>query len=175
MKILEQNGIDIENVDGAAFNNVCMNGKSGILPGVLGQCTMSAASSNVLSVGSGELIISGFRVKLTESTVFTFSVSPESDVQYYLIATIRVSASHEVSFEFTYSTDPTVVQDSIFETEQGIYQVQFGKFMHRSDGTIDSVERLLSVLDDLNNLSVLKIGNTTVTEQQIISLLNLLN
>lgn len=39
-KILEQNGIDIENIDGAAFNNFAAGGRDGIMAGVLSECAL---------------------------------------------------------------------------------------------------------------------------------------
>ena len=171
MKILEQNGIEIENIDGAAFNHFCAGARSGVVPGVLNECPVLSASNNSVTVGTGELLISGFRVKLTEATVFSFSVAPVTDTQYYIIGTIDVSSDRTVSFSMSCVTTDNLTDEDIFHTEQGRYQIEVGRFLHKTDGSITDVVKTATLL--LNN--ALKIGSTIVTEQQIISLLNLLS
>ena len=39
-KILERNGVDNENIDGAAFNNFAAGERDGIVAGVLSQCSI---------------------------------------------------------------------------------------------------------------------------------------
>ena len=37
-KILEQNGVEIENIDGAVMNSVAAQGMDGVVGGVLNEC-----------------------------------------------------------------------------------------------------------------------------------------
>lgn len=172
MKILEQNGIEIENIDGAAFNHFCAAKRSGILPCILDECPVLSASSNSVTVGTGELLISGFRIKLTEAITFTFSASPVADTQYYIIATIDVHSDRSVSFDLSCLTDETLETDNIFSSEEGTYQLEIGRFVHKTNGSVSDVSRTAVIIDGEN---VLQIGSTTITEAQLISLLNLLS
>ena len=76
-KILEQNGVENENIDGGAFNNFAAGGRDGIIAGVLTECAL-AATGNSISISSGLLIICGIRVKITSAEVLSISVPPVS-------------------------------------------------------------------------------------------------
>jgi hypothetical protein len=97
-KILESNGVEIENIDGGAFNNFCADGKSGIISEVLDECKI-VAQGNVITVGSGELLIKGVRVKIEESTDFTLSGSPAVETHYYIVSKIVLNSDGSILFD----------------------------------------------------------------------------
>ena len=65
-KILESNGVEIDNLDGAAFNNFAAGGQDGILEGVGNECAVYQPSNNSISIMTGVLVLSGFRIKITD-------------------------------------------------------------------------------------------------------------
>ena len=74
-KILERNGDENENVDGAAFNNFCADGRNLIFKGVLNECNFVKNETNAIKIDTGELIIQGFRIKIVKPYIYSFSSS----------------------------------------------------------------------------------------------------
>ena len=101
-KILESNAVDIENVDGGAFNNFTAGGKSGVIAGVLNECKV-IASNSIVTVDTGLFLISGIRIKLIDAYSFTLSGTPIVDTRYHLVAKIVIDADRNVSFSLKVS------------------------------------------------------------------------
>ena len=100
-KILEQNGIDIENIDGGAFNNFAAGNRDGILKGVLNECSL-VAEGNSISIGTGVIILQGIRVKITDPEIISVSSVPYESVRYQIVAQIIMTEGNMTcSFFFT--------------------------------------------------------------------------
>lgn len=143
-KILEKNGVDNENIDGAAFNNFSAGGRDGIVAGVLSECSLSL-SGNVIGIAPGELILHGFRVKITETETFSNSSVPVSAEKYQIIAQIVVSDNNDVVFSFLIRSPATLIQENIFDNNRGTYQIEIGTYMHNPDGSISELTRTVQV------------------------------
>ena len=143
-KILEKNGVDNENIDGAAFNNFSAGGRDGIVAGVLSECSLSL-SGNVIGIAPGELIMHGFRVKITETETFSNSSVPVSAEKYQIIAQIVVSENNDVVFSFLIRSPATLIQENIFDNNRGTYQIEIGTYMHNPDGSISELTRTVQV------------------------------
>ena len=125
-KILEALGVDNENIDGAALNWMASSGKNGILRGVLNECKFYQTTSTSAEIGTGELMIHGFRVKLTEPYAIEQPyIVPENT--FSVIMGISLASDRQVSLSITCEPTRTLVQDNLFVTEQGLYEIEFGK------------------------------------------------
>lgn len=135
-KIFEANGTEIENIDEAEFNNFLASGKSGVIPGVLNECAVLSPESSSISVSTGLLLIHGFRIKILSP--FTFGASPSgAKIDLYIIARVTLSSDRSVQFDMSVRTSNNLIQDSLFQTEQGIYEVEIAKFSTDITGIID--------------------------------------
>lgn len=144
-KILEQNGIDNENIDGGAFNRFTAGGRDGIVKGVLSECLLGTEGNGV-SVNTGLLILCGIRVKITSvETLFVASV-PLNAMSYQIIAQVSLADSRDIAFELFLRSPEALRQDSIYRSEHGVYQVEIGSFVHNPDGTISNLVRTLDVI-----------------------------
>ena len=141
-KILEQNGIDNENIDGGALNNLSSGGKDGILKGVLSECNL-VAEGNTVSVSTGVIMIHGFRVKLTEAEMIRVSSSPASPTRYQLIAQIILSGA-SVGFSMFLQQPATLIQQNFYESGNGVYQVEIGRITHNPDGSISDIQKTIN-------------------------------
>ena len=146
IKILEQNGIENENMDGGALNNFAAGGRDGIMRGVLNECAVTRISSNVLGLESGELMIHGIRVKLTESQSFVLSSAPANPIRYQLIADVSVSANKAVTCTILLQTVGTLIRDELYKNEAGRYQAEIAQFTHATDGSIAGIVRTMEVI-----------------------------
>lgn len=164
-KLLEANGVEIENIDGAAFNNFCASYRDGIIAGVLNECTIYRTSSTTLEIATGELLIQGFRVKILSPYSVSASASA-SDINYHLVARITLTSDRTVSFEIVNRLIASEIQNSLFNTESGIYEVEIAKYSTNSSG-ISSVKRSLEIMStsvDKNTLSRLTTVETTLNQ-----------
>lgn len=161
--ILEKNGVEQTNLDGGAFNNFAAGGRSGIIQGVLGECTVTQPSSNSVAVSTGELIISGIRVKLTEQLLFTFTTTPAVPIRYQLAAKVSVSADGNVIFETDVREVASLVQDDIYKFGQGTYEVEIARFTHAEDGVTDLVRTIDIITGGVGSSTTgsINIGNVT--------------
>ena len=137
--ILEQNtGVDQTNMDGGAFNNFTAGNRNGVLYGVLGECGVYAAASNVLGVTTGVLLIHGIRVKITEDIMFTLSSTPSSPVRYQLIAEVQVQQdTKQVTFNMYYRLPATLTQNDLYIDGGGTFQIEIAQFTHTASGITD--------------------------------------
>jgi hypothetical protein len=102
-KILEENGIENENIDGSAFNNFCAGGESGIIAEVLDECSITSAGS-IVTVNTGLLNIKGIRVKITAPKDVTLQGTPAVDTIYRIVAKVVLSSGGNVSFDLYTTT-----------------------------------------------------------------------
>ena len=140
-KVLEANGVENENVDGAAMNNLSSRGESGVIPGVLNGCSVYASGSSEIVVDTGELIINGFRVKIT-SPYSVRRTASFSDIPHHIVA--RIILYHDKSVQFAMECRPisALMQDPIFTLERGGYEIEVARFMTGPNG-IHSLKRTL--------------------------------
>ena len=145
-KILEQNGVENANIDGAAFNNFSAGGRSGIVKGVLNECRLFQPASNVLCVSKGEILVHGFRVKLLDDEVFSRGAAPLWDTVYHIGIELSLKDTKEVTMEYFCRPIETLIQDNLFENEEGVYQLEIAQFTHSPDGTIKDVKQTIEVI-----------------------------
>lgn len=144
-KILEQNGIDNENIDGAAFNNFSAGNRDGIIKDVLNECALSS-TGNIISVASGEMILHGFRVKITAAETLSAASAPAVRTEYQIVAQVTLSDNHSVAFTLFFQLPQALVQNPMFDTDLGTYQAELGRFYQETDGSISGLRRTLPVI-----------------------------
>lgn len=145
-KILEANGVENENIDGAAFNYFASGGKNGILKSVLKECSLYQPSSNSIAINTGELIIHGFRVKITDPYIQSFSSSPNFPIDYHLVARITLSADRSVSFEIICRQIQNLMRDNLYDIEHGAYEEEIARFTHTPNGITNVEAKLIPIL-----------------------------
>ena len=143
-KILEQNGVENENIDGGAFNNFAAGGLDGILRGVLSECKL-VAEGNVLNIAPGVLLMHGFRVKIFESESISITSIPVAATRYQIVAQIVYSES-SVAFSMFIQEPIELVKQNFFETGNGKYQIEIGRFTHNTDGSIGDLQRTADII-----------------------------
>ena len=145
-KILEQNGIQNENVDGAAFNNFSAGGRNGILKGVLNECLVYKTSSNILTISPGEILVQGFRVKILDSEDFSIAGFPSIDTDYHLIIELTLSLDRSVSVRLLCRPSERLLQENLFGDEEGIYQEEIASFVYSTQGSIEELNPTMNVI-----------------------------
>lgn len=145
-KILEQNGIQNENVDGAAFNNFSAGGRNGILKGVLNECLVYKTSSNILTISPGEILVQGFRVKILDSEDFPIAGFPSIDTDYHLIIELTLSLDRSVSVRLLCRPSERLLQENLFGDEEGIYQEEIASFVYSTQGSIEELNPTMNVI-----------------------------
>ncbi len=160
-KVLEQNGIDNENVDGGAFNRFTAGGRDGIIKGVLSDCALAAVGNGV-GIAPGEIIMCGIRVKITDIEMLFLSGSPVAATQYQIIAQATLQTNRSLFVSFLLRPSGTLRQDSLYATEQGVYEVEIGTFTHNPDGSISNLKQSLKLIDGgVGAIESFTIGTTT--------------
>lgn len=165
MRILEKNGVDNTNIDGAGFNRFCAGDRDGIIKGRLNECAI-AVQGNTLTVGTGELLVSGFRVVLDAPMVFTMSSAPTVAQRYQLIAEVSVDGNSEPTFDMRTQLVTELKQNPIFATASGngVYQVELCTFTHATNGNIEDLLRTIDIItggSGTGNGAGFEIGNIT--------------
>lgn len=164
-KILESPGTEIDHIDGAIFNNFSSGDQSGILRGVLDECVPVLVNSETVMVSAGELLIKGFRVKITSPYTIT-KQSNLYDTVYYIIAKLTVSSSKEVSFDIEARQTPDLVKDDLFTKGFGIHEIVLCRFVVTTYGITD-LHRMAAVISgspgnsDENISSGIYVGSDT--------------
>lgn len=180
-KILEQNGIHNENVDGAAFNNFSAGGRNGILKGVLNECLVYKTSSNILTIRPGEILVQGFRVKILDSEDFSIAGSHLIDTDYHLIIELTLSLDRSVSVRLLCRPVERLLQENLFGNEEGIYQEEIASFVYSTQGSIEELNPTMNVIsgpvgeggeggsitvdDELNKNSTNPVQNSTIAKE----------
>ncbi len=158
-KILEQNGVENEVVDGGALNNFCAGNRDGIIAGVLSECALAAAGNGV-AISPGLLIICGVRIKITAAETLYVSSVPLKATRYQIIAQITLGADGNTSAEFFLQSNASLKRDAIYAQGYGTYQAEIGSFTHNPDGSISDMVRTLDVLYGGGNGSAnIEVGN----------------
>lgn len=168
--ILESTGVEISHIDGAAFNNFSAGKQNGIIPGVLGECSIVRASSTTLQMSTGELLIQGFRIKITSPYTLTKPTNT-STVQYYLVAKLVLRSSGSVSFSIEARTTSALIQNNLFTSGTGTYEVQLCKFTVGSSG-ISNLVKTVSVISGMTSDSYTKTEVDNLISQAITNTLN---
>lgn len=144
-KILEQNGVDNENVDGGAFNNFAAGGRDGIVGGVLSECALIAAGS-AIGIAPGLIVLHGIRVKVTGIETLSLSSVPLRPTSYQIVAQVTLASNGDVDFSFFIRTPQPLVQNSLYQNSAGTYQAELASFTHNPDGTISDLMKTLDVI-----------------------------
>lgn len=144
-KIFEENTTENENVDGAGFNNFCSSGRDVIIQGILNDCRVLATGVNVVTIKTGELLIQGFRIKLLEPFVYTFSALPSIPIKYEIVGKLQLYENRDVTFEFIVRVPQKLTQDELFKEEKGVYEVQIATFTHEPKNGIREVAECISI------------------------------
>lgn len=139
-KILEANGVENENIDGAALNNFTARGENGILKNVLNECVVFSSGLSV-TVSTGELLIQGFRIKITDPYTVQASTSA-SELSFQIIGRITLSKDRTVLFDMETRQPTTLVQDNIWATESGVYEVEVASFKTGSSGVMEALRSI---------------------------------
>ena len=114
--ILENNGIDNTNIDGASFNNFCAGQRSGIIKGVLNECAITSPSSSVVNINTGEVNYIWLRI-IIDSTNFTFSTLPSTATRYSLVAEIVIDDNSAITHRiFVQLSSVSLIQNDLYAT-----------------------------------------------------------
>ena len=113
-KILEKNGVEIENTDGGAFNNFAAGGRDGIVGGVLSECALTTAGSAV-GISPGLMILHGIRIKVTAIETLAISSVPLNPTSYQIIAQVTLASNGDVDFSFFIRTPQPLVQNALYQ------------------------------------------------------------
>ena len=153
MKILEQKGVEITNIEGARFNNFISGGKNGVLKGVLNECRVYLASSNVVCISTGEILVQGIRIQFTEEQSFSMTSTPFERVHYHVIAKV-VRNLEDISVEIQLRPIQALQQQSLYQEDSGIYEIELIRFVHETSGTLSNVTRVIKTIDGSTGSSV---------------------
>lgn len=143
-KILESLGVEIENTDDAAFNSFLVSGESGIIAGVLNECRLIDLFGTIV-IDTGELMIQGFRIKITEAYQYTPVGTAASRINYHIIGRLELHTGGEVSFNIITRTISELQQDDLHKLSSGIHEVELAKFTHYGN-TISSLSSTVQFL-----------------------------
>ena len=160
-KILEQNGVDNQNIDGGAFNNFAAGGRDGIVGGVLAECSLTAAGS-AIGISPGLLILHGIRIKVTGLETLAISSVPLNPTSYQIVAQVTLASNGDVDFSFFIRTPQPLVQNPLYQNDAGTYQAELASFTHNPDGTISNLTKTLDILYGSGGGDVnIEVGNVT--------------
>lgn len=160
-KVLEQNGIDNENVDGGAFNRFTAGMEDCIVKGVLSECMLVTAGNGV-GINAGLLVICGVRVKITALETLFISGTPASDTKYQIVVQVVLDSSRNVSVTFFLQSVAALRKDNLYYSEWGVYQAEIGTFVHNTDGSISDLTRTMEVVAGSSGMiKSITVGTTT--------------
>ena len=148
-KVLTDTNVYNTGIDGARGEFFNSGMRDGIVQGALNEGTFVAATSNVISLDTCELRVSGHRIVVDEPFYQTLSTSPSTDTRYSLIAQVVVSDNDNVDFSlFIQTTNTPLIQDNLFATTSGTgtYQVEIGRFTLTTGLVIEDVVRTIDVI-----------------------------
>lgn len=143
-KILENIGVEVENIDDAAFHNFTASGKNGIIGGILDECRIVLASSTSIAISTGELLIQGFRVKITQVRDFILQPNafPENPQDWQFVAQIMLNSDKSVFFNMFIRPVMPLTKDSLFVDNFGTYEVELATFKFSNEGITDLVKKI---------------------------------
>lgn len=142
-KVLEQNGVTNENVDGAEFNYFAAGKRDGILGGILNECAVYSPASNIVSISTGVISVQGFRVKITSD--ISWAVSGNAD-EYSIVFEIVLNPDRSVSSQFIAKPSSlTLVKDDLLVSEKGTHQIEIIRF-NWDGNAVSNISRILPVI-----------------------------
>ena len=153
MKILENNGTQIENIDDASFHNFLSGNQSGIVKGILNECNVYQVNSREIRVSTGMLLIKGVRIKLLNEIRVTIPENslPANSTRYrYLVKVVlRTDKFFDVSFfSEEVGSNRTLIQEDLYKIGQGTYELELFRYtIDPSQGYID-LQRTVDVIFD---------------------------
>lgn len=164
VRILEKNGIDNTNIDGAGFNKFSAGGYSGVIKGILNELLITNTTS-VVTLNTGELLVNGFRLVVNEPISFSLGVVPSEVTKYRVVVEVVVDSNSEVTTRFfIQQASINLAQNNFFATETGAgtYQLSLATFDYSSDG-IENLVTDFKILDNdyktyVDNLLAKKVG-----------------
>jgi len=160
-KVLEQNGIDNENVDGGAFNRFTAGMEDVIVKGVFSECALVAAGSGV-GIGSGLIIVCGIRVKVISQENLYLSGKPATATKYQIIVQATLESNRNLTVSFLLRSSSALRQDNLYAAESGVYQAEIGTFLHNTDGSISELTRTMEVVAGSSGIvKSVTVGKTT--------------
>ena len=159
-KVLESNGVEIENIDGGAFNNFTAGGESGIVVGVLDECSLLAQGTSVI-MNTGLLLVKGIRIKVVSPITFYVVGNPASDAIYHIVAKVELSSNNTIGVTISSKQRSTLTKQDLYKTNSGIYELEIATFTHYANGSVGGVERTCKILN--NKLSNIKTEEWTFT------------
>lgn len=163
IEVLTSVNSEITNLDDAFFNKVIFGNQSGILPEKLNNCAIFLSSPNQITIDTGELLIYGVRVRITEPIAFTFTSIPNERIDYMLIAEIELFEDKSIECNFFYKPVGEITKDNIYQKGRGVYQILLAKFAHLATGEISNLNKILEAIKNGNSgVNVGKITTTTV-------------
>ncbi len=172
-KVLEQNGVEIENVDGGVMNRLAVGGRNGIVKGVGKECELKIVG-NAIVINTGLILICGVRIKVTDSTTLKLSdVLPTRNIFYQIIAQVTRKGT-EISAELLIRETAELKQEEIYSSLTGVYQIVLGAFTHLPDGQIENLQRSLPLIEYNSVTSASPItegivyGDTSVTDKNAV-------
>jgi hypothetical protein len=162
-KVLEANSVENENVDGGAINNLITGGESGIVAGVLNECSL-VSTGKTLTMSTGLLLIKGIRVKIISPADFSITGSPSVALNYHLVASVQLNTDRSVLFRAFVEPVSNLTKDDIYKTESGTFELEIATFIHDTDGSIKNLVRACPLLTNINTNNSNITIDTTLTK-----------
>lgn len=145
IKILTKNGVENTNIDGARDCNFNAGNRSGIVKSVLNEGRLFSVSSNTIGLDTCELRIFGHRIVIDEIQYKTFTSIPSSPVRYALVAQVSVTETVP-TFALNVQSVDTVLHTDNINNGNGIYEIEFGRFTHNTDGSVTDIVRTIDII-----------------------------
>lgn len=173
-KVLEQNGVEIENADGGVMNRLAVSGRDGIVKGVGKECELKILGNSIL-INTGLIVVCGVRINVTDLTTLKLSdASPTRDISYQIIAQVKRKGA-EISADLFIRETAGLTKDELYSSlAGGVYQIEIGTFTHLSTGEIENLQRSLPLIEYNSVTSASPItegivyGDTSVTDKNAV-------
>lgn len=161
IEVLTSINSEITNVDDAFFNKSIFGGKSGVLPDKLNECAIFLSAPNIITLDTGELLIYGVRVRITEAISFGFPSFPSEQIDYNLIAEVKLMTNKTITCDIRYQpSEKMLSKEPIYKNGSGIYQILLCKFSHLPSGNIANVDKKLQIINSYSSGGI-QIGTVT--------------
>ena len=165
-KILENDGVDITNIDGAVLNNFSAGNRSGLVGGFLNECALSSTGNSII-LSTGCLMLHGVRVKISEVESVVMSSTPSQDTRYQLIAQVIVDTAGKVEFSLFAQAVQSLIQNAFLVDGMGTYQLEIGQFTHTTSGTITDIVKTANVIYGASSIDINDIRNTAIQAKAV--------
>ena len=133
MKILEQNGTEVTNIDQAAINSIYSIG-DGVIRGRFNNLTIAIQDSSTLLINKGHIIISGFNV-IVEEPVNVKVIATTTLTKEYLIGILDL-VDNNPYFSFAVTDETRLDKYNLFKENlnTGFYKMLLASFNVDSNG-----------------------------------------